>query len=78
MEFGIFMEFGSRQGRTELDAFRESFALVDAAEAWGLDGAWLAEFHFNPVRSVLSSPIVVASAVASRTKRLHQLHSVTA
>ena len=70
MEFGIFMEFGNRQGRTEAGAFQESFALVDAAEAWGLDGAWLAEFHFNPVRSVLSSPIVVASAIATRTKRL--------
>ena len=36
----------------------------------GLDGVWLAEFHFNPVRSVLSSPIVVAGAIASRTARL--------
>lgn len=70
MEFGIFMEFGSREGRIERDAFREGFALVDAAEAWGLDSAWLAEFHFNPVRSVLSSPIVVASSIATRTQRM--------
>jgi alkanesulfonate monooxygenase SsuD/methylene tetrahydromethanopterin reductase-like flavin-dependent oxidoreductase (luciferase family) len=70
MDFGIFMEFGNRQDGTEVMAFREGFDLVDACEAWGLDGAWLAEFHFNPVRSVLSSPIVVASAIATRTKRL--------
>lgn len=70
MEFGFFMEFGARQGRSERDAFRESFALVDASEAWGLDSVWLAEFHFNPVRSVLSSPIVVASSIATRTKRM--------
>ena len=44
--------------------------MVDAAEKMGLDGVWLAELHFNPARSVLSSPIVVASAIAARTKRL--------
>ena len=36
----------------------------------GLDGVWLAELHFNPARSVMSSPIVIASSIATRTKRL--------
>ena len=70
MHFGIFMEFGSRAGVAEGESFREGFRLVDAAEDWGLDGVWLAELHFNPARSVLSSPIVVASAIATRTRRL--------
>ena len=70
MHFGIFMEFGVRPGGSEADAFREGLALVDAAEAWGLDSAWLAEFHFSPDRSVLSSPIAVAAAIAARTKRI--------
>ena len=70
MHFGIFMEFGSRSGSGELKAFQEGFRLVDNAEAMGLDGVWLAELHFNPTRSVLSSPIVVASSIATRTKRL--------
>ena len=70
MDFGAFMEFGSRQGGSQTDAFSEGFDFVAAAEAWGLDGVWLAEFHFNPMRSVLSSPIVVAGAIASRTARL--------
>lgn len=70
MDFGIFMEFGHRQGSSQVAAFREGFELVDAAEAWGLDGVWLAEFHFNPTRSVLSSPIVVASSIATRTTHL--------
>jgi alkanesulfonate monooxygenase SsuD/methylene tetrahydromethanopterin reductase-like flavin-dependent oxidoreductase (luciferase family) len=64
------MEFGLREGGTEADAFREGMDLVDAAEAWGLDSAWLAEFHFSPTRSVLSSPIAVAAAIAARTKRI--------
>ena len=70
MHFGTFMEFGNRENRPEAGSFREGFDLIEAGEAWGLDSAWLAEFHFNPMRSVLSSPIVVASAIASRTQRM--------
>jgi alkanesulfonate monooxygenase SsuD/methylene tetrahydromethanopterin reductase-like flavin-dependent oxidoreductase (luciferase family) len=70
MHFGIFMEFESRQGRTQAEAFQEGFALVEAADAWGLDGVWLGEMHFNPARSVLGAPIVVASSIATRTQRL--------
>jgi alkanesulfonate monooxygenase SsuD/methylene tetrahydromethanopterin reductase-like flavin-dependent oxidoreductase (luciferase family) len=70
MDFGMFMEFGNRENRSDAGSFREGFDLVEAGESWGLDSAWLAEFHFNPVRSVLSSPIVVASAIAARTQRM--------
>jgi len=70
MHFGMFMEFGFREGGDATRAFAEGFDLVDAAEAWGLDCAWLSEFHFNPGRSVLSSPIVTAAAIAGRTSRM--------
>ncbi len=70
MHFGMFMEFGFREGGDSTRAFAEGFDLVDAGEAWGLDCAWLSEFHFNPDRSVLSSPIVTASAIAARTRRM--------
>ena len=70
MRFGMFMEFAARPGGTDADAFREGFALAEAADEWGLDAAWLAEFHFVPDRSVLSSPITVATAIAARTRRI--------
>ena len=70
MHFGIFMEFGSRPGLSEAESFQEGFRLVDASEELGLDGVWLAELHFNPARSVLSAPIIVASSIATRTRRL--------
>jgi alkanesulfonate monooxygenase SsuD/methylene tetrahydromethanopterin reductase-like flavin-dependent oxidoreductase (luciferase family) len=70
MHFGIFMEFETRQGRSQAEAFRDGFALVEAGDTWGLDGVWLGEMHFNPARSVLGAPIVVASSIATRTKRL--------
>ena len=70
MDFGIFMQFERREGATQAMAFKEGFSMVDAAEEWGLDEAWLAEIHFAPTRSVLSSPAVIASSIATRTKRM--------
>ncbi len=70
MHFGIFMEFETREGRSQQASFTDSFELVEAAEDWGLDGVWLGEMHFNPARSVLSAPIVVATSIATRTQRL--------
>lgn len=70
MEFGIFSQFERRDAGGYADAFQEGFALVDAAEEWGLDEAWLSEIHFAPTRSVLSAPAVIAASVATRTQRL--------
>jgi alkanesulfonate monooxygenase SsuD/methylene tetrahydromethanopterin reductase-like flavin-dependent oxidoreductase (luciferase family) len=70
MEFGIFTEFAWAPGATEADAFDESIAQMLAAEELGLDAVWLAELHFQKDRSVLSSPLVVASALAARTRRV--------
>jgi alkanesulfonate monooxygenase SsuD/methylene tetrahydromethanopterin reductase-like flavin-dependent oxidoreductase (luciferase family) len=69
MHVGIFLE-EARPGSTPAAAFDDKFDLVDAAEAWGLDGVWLGEIHFNVARSVLSSPLVMAAAIAGRTRRL--------
>lgn len=69
MQLGIFME-EARHGGTQTGAFREALELADAAEAWGLDGVWLGELHFSPARSVLSAPVVLATAVATRTRRI--------
>ncbi|HEY0184316.1 MAG TPA: LLM class flavin-dependent oxidoreductase [Rhodopila sp.] len=70
MEFGVFHEFPSLVERPDSDAFQEAFAIVDAAEEWGLDVMWLAELHFDPSRSVLSAPLCIASAIAARTSRI--------
>ena len=81
MHYGLMMECDYRYGTTQEDAFQEAFSLVDAAESGGLDGVWLAERHFaaprNPldgmgagIPSVVSSPLILASAVAARTERI--------
>jgi alkanesulfonate monooxygenase SsuD/methylene tetrahydromethanopterin reductase-like flavin-dependent oxidoreductase (luciferase family) len=70
LEFGVFHEFPRCAGQTDAEAFALSFAQVDAAERWGLDVVWLAELHFLPERSVASAPLLLASAVAARTRRM--------
>jgi len=70
MEFGMFHEFQKSPGASEAEAFVQSFELVDAAERWGLDAMWLAELHFAPDRSVLASPLILAAAIAQRTRRM--------
>ena len=69
-EFGLFQEFPRYPAQTDADAFAQSFAQADAAERWGLDAVWLAELHFAPERSVASAPLVLASAMAARTRRV--------
>lgn len=70
MEFGMFHEFQRLPGASEASAFADSFAQVDAAERMGLDAMWLAELHFNPERSVLAAPLLLATAIAARTMRM--------
>jgi alkanesulfonate monooxygenase SsuD/methylene tetrahydromethanopterin reductase-like flavin-dependent oxidoreductase (luciferase family) len=70
LEFGLFHEFQQAPGAGPAVAFAQSFEQVDAAERMGLDAMWLAELHFNPERSVLSSPMMLAAAIAQRTKKM--------
>jgi alkanesulfonate monooxygenase SsuD/methylene tetrahydromethanopterin reductase-like flavin-dependent oxidoreductase (luciferase family) len=66
---GLFLE-ELREGATDASFFAELMETVDAAEAWGLDGIWLGEIHFLPTRSILCSPLTVAAAIATRTRRM--------
>ena len=70
MEFGLFVEFPSREGTTQAQIFKDSMELIQAAEDSGSEGVWLAEYHFDPGRSVLSAPVTVAGAVAAQTKKV--------
>ena len=70
MEFGMFHEFQRLPGTSEAEAFAQSLEQVDAAERLGLDAMWLAELHFAPERSVLASPLILAAAIAQRTRRM--------
>ena len=81
MHFGLIMECDYRFGNTLEESFDEAFDYVDAAESKGLDGVWLAERHFAAPRdpldpmgggipSIVSAPMIMASAIAARTERI--------
>jgi alkanesulfonate monooxygenase SsuD/methylene tetrahydromethanopterin reductase-like flavin-dependent oxidoreductase (luciferase family) len=70
MEFGSFMEFPPVSEGDKAAAFDQAMGEVEAAERHGLDAVWLAELHGAPERSVLSSPMMMASAIAARTSTI--------
>jgi alkanesulfonate monooxygenase SsuD/methylene tetrahydromethanopterin reductase-like flavin-dependent oxidoreductase (luciferase family) len=69
MHVGLFVE-EMRQGASQAEAFRDVFDLAGRADDLGLDCVWLGEIHFTPTRSVISASLQVASAIASRTRRV--------
>ena len=70
MDFGIFTMFSARETSTQHEIFQEWFDVVDVAEAMEIDTFWLGESHFRPNRAMLASPLIGASAVATRTKKM--------
>ena len=70
MDFGMLTDFHVRDSASQADAFDESFNQVLEAERLGIDTVWLAQHHFSPERSVLASPLVIASAIAARTSTI--------
>ena len=69
METGLFLEFPVIDEVSDQQAFREGFRMAEEADRLGVESVWLAEYHFIPF-SVLSSPVSVATAIASRTQRV--------
>ena len=76
MHMGLMMECDYREGRSQDEAFDEAFSTAANAEEWGFDGLWLAERHFAPpesgraIPSVVSSPLIFATAIAVKTSRI--------
>jgi len=64
------MEFPPVASGVETPAFDRALDEVAVAEEVGLDAVWLAELHGAPERSVLSAPMMVASAIAARTEKI--------
>ena len=81
MHVGLVMECDYRVGATQEEAFEEVFTQMEIAETGGIDGVWLAERHFAApgrpldaqgagIPSVASAPLILASAIAARTRRV--------
>ena len=70
MKFGFFFQLPSAPWQSEIGRYRDTLAQIEYGDALGFDTAWLAELHFYPEFSVMSSPLIVAAAAAQRTQRI--------
>ncbi|MFQ6026853.1 MAG: LLM class flavin-dependent oxidoreductase [Dehalococcoidia bacterium] len=70
MDIGLFNQFNLREGADYHQTLKEWLDLAVEAEDLGVDSFWFGETHFRPNRSMLSSPLIGASAVAARTSQM--------
>jgi alkanesulfonate monooxygenase SsuD/methylene tetrahydromethanopterin reductase-like flavin-dependent oxidoreductase (luciferase family) len=76
MDIGLMMDCEYQEGQTPQEAFETALMTADWAETLGFDGIWLAERHFSPpggvalIPSVGSAPLLMATAIAMRTRRI--------
>src|SRR5207247_11150404 len=70
MEFGTFYQLPCAPEQSPLQRYEDTLMQIQHADSLGLDVAWLAELHFFPTFSIMPSPLLVASALAQRTRRI--------
>jgi alkanesulfonate monooxygenase SsuD/methylene tetrahydromethanopterin reductase-like flavin-dependent oxidoreductase (luciferase family) len=70
MKCGFFFQLPCAPWQSERERYGETLAQIEHGDRLGFDTAWLAELHFFPEFSVMSSPLIVAAAAAQRTERI--------
>ncbi len=70
MEFGVFYQLPCAEDQSPSQRYADTIAQSQLADELGFDSVWLAELHFNPEFSIMSAPLLVASAIAQTTKQI--------
>src|SRR5919109_3077252 len=70
MKFWFFFQLPCAPWQSEHVRYGDTLAQIKHGDDLGFDTAWLAELHFFPEFSVMSSPLIVAAAAAQRTQRI--------
>jgi alkanesulfonate monooxygenase SsuD/methylene tetrahydromethanopterin reductase-like flavin-dependent oxidoreductase (luciferase family) len=70
MKFGLFYQLPCAPDQNEVTRYHETIEQIVYAEELGFSSAWLAELHFNRPFSIMPSPLILATAIAQRTKRI--------
>ncbi|MCI0883800.1 MAG: LLM class flavin-dependent oxidoreductase, partial [Chloroflexi bacterium] len=69
MKFGTFHLFQRPPGWSDSDVFAAELDQIEAAEALGFDGVWLAEHHFQWY-GIGTDLMQIGAWVAARTERV--------
>ena len=70
MKFGLFYQLPCAPEQSEAVRYRETVEQIIHADEIGFDTAWLAELHFFQPFSIMPAPLIVATAIAQRTRRI--------
>lgn len=70
MKFGLFYQLPCAPVQNEVTRYHETIEQIIYADELGFDAAWLAELHFYAPFSIMPAPLILATAIAQRTKRI--------
>jgi len=70
MQCGLFTELQCPEGQQEPQLYEGLLEEITQADELGFHAVWLAELHHHRRFSILSAPLLVASAAAQRTRRI--------
>lgn len=70
MQCGLFYQLPCAPAQQAETRYQETLEQIVYADELGFDIAWLAELHFYQSFSILSSPLVLAAALAQQTTRI--------
>jgi len=70
-KLGFFTQVPSRSDQSAQRTYDELIESIVAAEELGYDSVWIGQHHFSPEDGGVPSPLVVLTAAAARTKRIH-------
>ena len=71
MKFGLFYQMPCAATQSEPVRYQETLEQIVHGDTLGFNCAWLAELHFFKPFSIMPSPLIVATAAAQRTQRIH-------
>ena len=77
VKFGLFYQLPCAAEQSEPTRYQETIEQIVLADQLGFDVAWLAELHFFKTFSIMPSPLMVAVAIAQRTRRIRLGTAVT-
>jgi alkanesulfonate monooxygenase SsuD/methylene tetrahydromethanopterin reductase-like flavin-dependent oxidoreductase (luciferase family) len=70
VKFGLFYQLPCADDQSHATRYRETIEQIQRGEELGFDCAWLAELHFYQQFSIMSSPLIVATAIAQKTRKI--------